>query len=462
MSFIETTVAAVTSQEGDVTIEELVKVQVPLTGGKYANKVYPLTKSVYEALKQSIKERQGLHVPITINRQGDVLDGHHRLRACHELGIEPTFEVKHFDNELEEELYVYEINRVRRQLTEFQKVELVLREKPLIAELAKRNMKAGVTLSRNQERVHTDKEVAKKAGHSKDFCYKVEQVIKAAEEAPDTRLGVDYDGRYRGKSGPTYAELLKDARAGTVKPEKAYNIIKHERNIIKKREEAEKAAKELGLPDKVILLNADSMNNEAIPEIKDNSVDLIVTDPPYLKDHALELYDGLARFAAKKLKEGGSLVFFYGKYQEPEIHQIFAKYKDQLSWWWSFCVNHEVANTTRMHAKGVRVSWKPMLWYVKGTKRLTSNDVFDFIQSKKPDKTNHPWAQSHIEAEYLIKNLTVSEDSLVVDPFLGSGAFAIPAIKLGRYLIGVEKDKEIFENARNYLIKETATTARGT
>ena len=70
----------------------------------------------------------------------------------------------------------------------------------------------------------------------------MEQVIKAAEENPDERLGVDYDGRYRGKNGPTYAELLKDAQAGTIKPEKAYNIIKHDRDIIRKRAEAEAAA----------------------------------------------------------------------------------------------------------------------------------------------------------------------------------------------------------------------------
>jgi DNA modification methylase len=98
-----------------------------------------------------------------------------------------------------------------------------------------------------------------------------------------------------------------------------------------------------------------------------------------------------------------------------------------------------------------------MLWFVKGTKRLTTYTVPDFIESEKPDKSNHPWAQSTVEAEYLVRNLTISEDSLVVDPFLGSGAFAIPAVKLGRYFIGVEKDKDTFENAKNYLIKETTT-----
>jgi DNA modification methylase len=82
-----------------------------------------------------------------------------------------------------------------------------------------------------------------------------------------------------------------------------------------------------------------------------------------------------------------------------------------------------------------------MMLFVKGNKRLTDYDINDFIKSEEPDKTNDPWAQSPKEAEYTIKNLSVSEDSLVVDPFLGCGA-AIPAIKLGRYFIGVEKDKQ--------------------
>jgi DNA modification methylase len=55
----------------------------------------------------------------------------------------------------------------------------------------------------------------------------------------------------------------------------------------------------------------------------------------------------------------------------------------------------------------------------------------------------------------VIKNLTVSKDSLVVDPFLGSGAFAIPAIKLGRYFIGEEKDKQVFDNAVNNIKSQT-------
>ena len=92
-------------EEIGVFTQELIRVKVPLTGGKYANKICPLTKDEYEALKQSLKDYGYLpQFPIVINRQGDVLDGHHRLKLCAELHISPTFQLKEFKNELEEEL----------------------------------------------------------------------------------------------------------------------------------------------------------------------------------------------------------------------------------------------------------------------------------------------------------------------------------------------------------------------
>jgi DNA modification methylase len=97
-----------------------------------------------------------------------------------------------------------------------------------------------------------------------------------------------------------------------------------------------------------------------------------------------------------------------------------------------------------------------MLWYVKGGHhKLVENDVHDFIESKAPDKLRRPWAQSRVEAEHIIRELTVSEYSVVCDPFLGSGEFAISAIKLGRYFVGIEVDKQVFEHAKNYITKES-------
>lgn len=46
----------------------------------------PLTEAEYAALKADIAER-GVEVPVVYDDAGNVLDGHHRVRACEELGI---------------------------------------------------------------------------------------------------------------------------------------------------------------------------------------------------------------------------------------------------------------------------------------------------------------------------------------------------------------------------------------
>jgi ParB-like chromosome segregation protein Spo0J len=56
------------------------------TNQEYASLVPQLSTEEYESLKQSIKEN-GLWVPIVVNKDGVILDGHHRYKACQELGI---------------------------------------------------------------------------------------------------------------------------------------------------------------------------------------------------------------------------------------------------------------------------------------------------------------------------------------------------------------------------------------
>ena len=77
----------------------------------------------YQVLKQSISNK-GLHLPIIVNQDNVILDGHHRYKICKELYIKPLFEVKRFDNPLDEKEFVIEINLKRRQLNDFQKAEL--------------------------------------------------------------------------------------------------------------------------------------------------------------------------------------------------------------------------------------------------------------------------------------------------------------------------------------------------
>ena len=88
----------------------------------------------YERLKLSIKEHGGLLVPITLNHNNVVLDGHHRLKACRELGIPAICSVKDFTNRPIDELeFVVSVNLHRKHLdlNEFQRAEIGLKmEKP--------------------------------------------------------------------------------------------------------------------------------------------------------------------------------------------------------------------------------------------------------------------------------------------------------------------------------------------
>ena len=73
----------------------------------------------------------------------------------------------------------------------------------------------------------------------------------------------------------------------------------------------------------------------------------------------------------------------------------------------------------------------------------------DFIESVAPSKLAHDWEQSKDEAEYIIKNLTI-ENQTVLDPMMGIGNHRNSCIESRRKkknFIGIEKDLLTFEFA---------------
>jgi ParB-like chromosome segregation protein Spo0J len=106
-----------------VTIQELGRAMEPRVDPEYKNLLPAYQPGEYEALKQSIKE-DGQLEPIVISKDGRLLDGHTRLQICQELRITPRFEIKNFRNKLEERKYVITVNLRRRQLNDFQKIEV--------------------------------------------------------------------------------------------------------------------------------------------------------------------------------------------------------------------------------------------------------------------------------------------------------------------------------------------------
>jgi len=92
---------------------------------KYYDMVPRPTKVEFDALTYSIKEK-GQQEDIVINEKGVILDGYTRYEICQNLGIVPTYTIKSFENKDQEMQYVLEVNATRRQLNNFQRVELFI------------------------------------------------------------------------------------------------------------------------------------------------------------------------------------------------------------------------------------------------------------------------------------------------------------------------------------------------
>jgi uncharacterized ParB-like nuclease family protein len=191
------------------------------TNKEYESLVHPMTKEAFESLMNSIRESGQLE-PITINNKGEVLDGHHRLRACEKLHIEPIFEVKTFDNTLNEKLYIIDVNLQRRQLTVAQRVQLSLKKKPILQELAKKNSQTNLRRGSNNTEYpsnvqictlgRVNETIAKDSGVSARQVSKIETILEKADPKLKCRV-----------------------LNGTTKIDKAYRQIKHEERRLKLR-----------------------------------------------------------------------------------------------------------------------------------------------------------------------------------------------------------------------------------
>src|SRR6266516_5411120 len=79
---------------------------------EYKDLVYEISPSEFKTLKNSIST-YGQHVPIIVNQNNVILDGYNRYRACIELGINPRFMIREFQDRLLEKKFIINVNRNR-------------------------------------------------------------------------------------------------------------------------------------------------------------------------------------------------------------------------------------------------------------------------------------------------------------------------------------------------------------
>ena len=184
-------------------------------------------------------------------------------------------------------------------------------------------------------------------------------------------------------------------------------------------------------------------------DIPDASVELVFTDPPYDAD-SIDLYGKAAEVAARILKPGGSFVAYSGQRHLPQVLEACGKH---LEYWWVIAGVH-AGGKQIMQKLGIRCGWKPLVWFVKGTRGDVQHVLFDVVTGAR-EKESHEWQQAESEAAYYIEHLT-SPDGIVVDFFLGGGTTKAAADKLGRKCIAYDKSANAAESAAKRLTKKTA------
>lgn len=103
-----------------------------------------LTGEEYAELKEDIRQR-GVMVPVEFDEQGNVLDGHHRLKVCEELGIKEYPRVIRAGlTEEEKRLHARKLNMARRHLTQEQKRGLIREQLKETPEKSDRQISAGL------------------------------------------------------------------------------------------------------------------------------------------------------------------------------------------------------------------------------------------------------------------------------------------------------------------------------
>ena len=174
---------------------------------------------------------------------------------------------------------------------------------------------------------------------------------------------------------------------------------------------------------------------DGLPEIADESVDAVITDPPYPKEY-IGLYRDLSRVSERVLKPGGVLIVMVGQSYLPDVIRML---DECMTYHWCLSYLTPGGQAPHLFQRNVNTFWKPVLWYMKG--RYDGDCIGDVLKSdvNDNDKRFHAWGQSESGMSSIVERFTDPGD-LILDPFLGGGTTGTVALATGRKFIGCDID----------------------
>ena len=213
---------------------------------------------------------------------------------------------------------------------------------------------------------------------------------------------------------------------------------------------------------------------EGMKKMPDKSIDLVVTDPPYLiETSGAGIYKQADKQYVKELndiKDGFST----------DVLDELCRVMKHINCYF-FCSQKQIMPLLDYFVRGKKCNWNLISWHKTnpvpacGNKYLTDTEFVLFFREKgvkiygsfdtkrtwyatplnQSDKKlyGHPTCKPLDIVQNFITNSS-QEGELVFDPFIGSGTTAIAAIKEKRHFIGMELNKEYFDIAEDRIKKE--------
>lgn len=170
--------------------------------------------------------------------------------------------------------------------------------------------------------------------------------------------------------------------------------------------------------------------------IPDNSIDLIITDPPYGGEYS-DTWEALGVFANRVLKPSRFMISYFGQLH---LNDFYAALSKNMIYYWTFCLKH-TGSSQLILPRNVFCGWKPILVFQKEPFRRLDIPMDDLIMGTGREKGDHEWQQAVGELGVLIDKFSI-EGETILDPFCGSGTTLVAATDKNRNAIGIEIDEK--------------------
>lgn len=370
-------------------------------------------------------QARGVLVPVHIDPDNNILDGHRRYQAARRAHLDniPTYLVDTRQmSEDEVRGLVLSLNVNRRHLTQAQKRELIAQHLKQNPELSNRQIAGQVGV--NHETVATVRGGLESTGGIRQMD---KTLGKDGKERPSRRPTlISATSTKQISEAQEALKYIEQPREGTMSSHQLRSRVSAAKHN-KRREEAAKLNPTP--PDHIDIVHVRDFEELPIT----GGVNLIYTDPPYVKDF-MPHWERLGKWAAEVLVEGGLFVTYSGQINLPEVMASLCK---NLKYVWQLIITF-VGPQKSTHKYKINCGYRPVLVFCKGDYK-PERVIRDTFESDGPEKEYHPWQQALAPAKFWIEKLSKQGD-LVCDPFVGSGTFALASMQLGRRFIGCDKD----------------------